>query len=84
MYRPKHGELSLDSHLVEIGLHTIDKMVKETKNKILQSSQATCAELHQRMQQRCAEAVIANKVDFSSRVEDVLHVIEGNSHHDGF
>ena len=51
MHRPKHSDLSLDSHLVEIGLQTIDKMVKETENETLQSFQATCTELHQRTQQ---------------------------------
>jgi glycerate-2-kinase len=80
MHRPKHDNLSLDSHLVEIGLQTIDKMVKATKNKMLQSFQDTCTELHQRMQQRCAEAVvIANNVNCSSRSEDILYGIEGNS-----
>jgi hypothetical protein len=81
MHRPKHGNLALDSHLVEIGLQTIDKMVKETRNKMLQSFQDTCTELHQRMQERCVEAIIrANNVNCSSRSEDILYGIEGNSH----
>ena len=85
MHRPTHGDLSLDSHLVETGLQTIDKMVKETKNKMLQSFQATCTELHQRMQQRRAEAVIiASNIDCSSRFEDILLGIEGNNHQDDF
>lgn len=64
MHRPKHSDLSLDSYLVEIGLQTIDKMVKETKNEMLQSFQATCTELHQRTQQRYTEAnIMANNVD---------------------
>jgi hypothetical protein len=85
MHRPKHGDLLLDSHLVEIGLQTIDKMVKETENEMLQSFQATCTELHQRTQQRCAEAAImANNVDCSSCFVDIQHGVEGNSHHDDF
>jgi hypothetical protein len=84
MYQPKHGDLSLDSHLVEIGLQKIGKMVKETaQNEMLQSFQATCTELHQRTQQRCAEAtILANNIDCSSWFVDSQHEIEGNSHHD--
>ncbi|KAK2802788.1 hypothetical protein FQN51_004316 [Onygenales sp. PD_10] len=79
MHRPKHGDLSLDSHLVEIGLQRIDKMAKETENEALQSFQATCTELHQRMQQRCAEAAImANNVDCSSCFVNTQHGVEGN------
>lgn len=52
MHRPKHGDMSLDNDLVEIGLQTIDKMVKETENEMLKSFQATCTELHQCKQQR--------------------------------
>lgn len=85
MHRPKHGDLSLNNHLVEIGLQTIDQFRKETKNEMLQSFQATCTELHQRTQQGCAEAAImANNVDCSSCTIDIQHGIEGNSQHDGF
>ncbi|KAF2735183.1 hypothetical protein EJ04DRAFT_491964 [Polyplosphaeria fusca] len=81
MHKPRHGDLFLDSHLVDIGLQTIDKMVKETESETLQSFQATCTELHQRTQQRCAEAAImANNLDFSSRVVDTQHGIEGIDH----
>ncbi|KAH7120847.1 fungal-specific transcription factor domain-containing protein [Dendryphion nanum] len=67
MHRPKHGDLSLDNHLVEIGLRTINTMAKDTENEILQSFQATCTELHQRTQQRCAEAAImASNADGTS------------------
>lgn len=72
MHRPKHSDLSLDSHLVEIGLQTVDSMVKETGSDMLRSFQATCTELHQRMQQRCAEAaVMANQVGSSSCFIDI-------------
>lgn len=82
MQRPTHGDLSLDSHLVEIGLQAIGKMVKETENEMLQSFEATCTELHERTQQICAEAVIlANNVDCSSFYVDIQHGNEGKSHH---
>jgi hypothetical protein len=85
MHRPKHGDLFLDSHLVEIGLQTIDKMVKETENEWLQSFQATCTELHQHAQQRCAEAAImANDADCSSCFVDIQHGVEEDRHHDDF
>jgi len=71
MHSPKHGDLFLDNHLVEIGLQTVDRMAKETGEGMLQSFQATCTELHQRAQQRCAEAAItANNVDWSSGFVD--------------
>lgn len=83
IHRPKHRDLSLDSHLVEIGLRTIDKMAKETeKNEMLKSFQATCTELHQRTQQRCAEAsIMIDNVDCSSCIVDIHHGSEGNRHH---
>ena len=85
MHRPKHGDLSLDSHLVEIGLQKIDKMVKETESEKLRSFQATCTEMHQRTQQRCAEAaIIASNIDYSSGFVDMRHGVEGSSHHDSF
>ena len=85
MHRPRHGDLSLDNHLVEIGLQTIDKMVKVAENEKLQSFQATCTELHKRTQQRCAgAAIMANNVDFSSCYVDIQHGVEGTSHHDDF
>lgn len=85
MHKPKHDDLSLDSHLVEIGLRTIGIMVKKTENEKLQSFQATCTELHQRTQQRCAEAAImANNVDRSSCFVDIQYGVEGNSQHDDF
>lgn len=63
MHRPKHGDLSLDSHLVENGLQSMSEMIKETENEALQSFLATCTEMHQSMQQRCAAAaMIANGV----------------------
>lgn len=72
MDKPNHGDLSLDSHLVETGLRTISTMAKETENKKIQSFQATFIELHQRTQERCAEAAImANNVDGSSRFVDI-------------
>ncbi len=68
MHRPNHGDLSLDSQLVEIGLQTVDKMAKETESEMLQTFQATCTELHQRTQQRCAEAaMMANHINCPSR-----------------
>jgi hypothetical protein len=85
MHRPNHGALSLDIHLVESGLRTIDKMAKEAENETLKSFQTTCTELHQRTQQRCAEAAImANSVEFLSGFEDIHRGIEGNRHHDDF
>ena len=85
MHRPTHGELFLDNYLVEVGLQKIGKMVKETENETLRSFQATCTELHQRTQQRCAEAAImANNIDPSSYSVDIQHGIEGNSHHEDF
>ncbi|KFY17596.1 hypothetical protein V492_00538 [Pseudogymnoascus sp. VKM F-4246] len=85
LHKPNHNELFLDSHLVEAGLQTIGIMVKETENEKLQSFQATCIELHQRAQQRCAEAAImANSVDRSPCFVDIQHGVEGNSHHDNF
>jgi hypothetical protein len=84
MHRPRHNDLSLDNHLVEIGLQKIDKMAKETESEMLQSFQATCTELHQRTQQRCSEAAImASNIDYSSFI-DMPHGIEGHSLHDGF
>lgn len=58
MHRPRHSDLSLDSHLVEVGLQRIDRMVKKTNNTMLQSFQATCLELHQRVQQNGAEGIM--------------------------
>lgn len=58
MFKPKHGDLSLDSYLVDIGIQTIDRMAGETGDESLWSFQATCTELHQRTQLRCAEAAI--------------------------
>jgi hypothetical protein len=52
MHRPKHSDSSLDSHLVEIGLQTVDTIMGDTKNETLQSFQATCSELHQYTQQK--------------------------------
>lgn len=85
IHRPRHGDFSLDSYLVEIGLQIIDKLAKETENEMLQSFQATCTELHQRTQQRCVEAAImANNVHYSTCFGDIQYGIEGNSLHDDF
>jgi len=85
MHKPTHGDLFLDNYLVEVGLQKIDKMVKETDNEMLRSFQATCTELHQHTQQRCAEAAImANTADPSSYSVGIQHGIEGNSHHEDF
>jgi hypothetical protein len=76
LHKLNHGDLSLDKHLVETGLQTIDKMVKETESETLQSFHATCTELHQRTQQRCAEAAImANNVNYSSHYVHIQHGI---------
>ncbi|KAH8799847.1 fungal-specific transcription factor domain-containing protein [Xylogone sp. PMI_703] len=81
MHRPEHSNVSLDSNLVETGLQTVDKMARETESEMLQSFQATCTELHQRTQQRCAEAAImANSVNCSSYFVGMQYGIEGNSH----
>lgn len=68
MHRPIHDDLFFDSHLVETGLQTIKDMMEETESETLQSFQATCSELHQRTQQKCAEAVaiMPNIVDYSA------------------
>ncbi|KAF2011116.1 hypothetical protein BU24DRAFT_355113 [Aaosphaeria arxii CBS 175.79] len=58
MHEPRHSDLSLDSDLVEIGLQTVGRMAKETGHEGLHSFHATCTELHQRTQQKCAEAAI--------------------------
>jgi hypothetical protein len=85
LHKLNHGDLSLDRHLVEIGLQTINQMAKETESEMLQSFHATCTELHQRTQQRCAEAAImANNVDYSSRYVHTQHRVEENSHDDDF
>ena len=67
MHRPRHGDLSLDRYLVESGLRTVDRLVKEIGNNgTLQSFRMTCTELHQRTQERCAEAAITVKTVGSS------------------
>lgn len=57
MHKPRHGKLFMDNDLVENGLQTVDKMVKETKSELLRSFQVTCTELHQCTQEKCALAV---------------------------
>ncbi|KFX92710.1 hypothetical protein O988_07158 [Pseudogymnoascus sp. VKM F-3808] len=52
MFKPNHGDLSLDRYLVETGLQTVGTMMKETESERLQSFQTTCIELHQRTQER--------------------------------
>ncbi|KAF1849108.1 uncharacterized protein K460DRAFT_278392 [Cucurbitaria berberidis CBS 394.84] len=85
MHRPKHSDSSLDRQLVDFGLQTVDRMVKETENETIRSCQATFAELHQLMQKRCAEsAITANNVDWASCLVDMQHGIEGNSHQEDF
>ncbi|OAL50018.1 hypothetical protein IQ07DRAFT_567597 [Pyrenochaeta sp. DS3sAY3a] len=64
LHRPEYRGLALDIHLVEIGLQTVDRFVKETGDGRLLSFQATCTELHQRAQQRRAEAaIVADNAD---------------------
>jgi hypothetical protein len=64
MHRPNHRELFLDTHLVENSLRAFNKVLKDTENEVLHSFLATCTELHQRTQRRCAEAAIMdNSVD---------------------
>ena len=58
MHDPKHDNLFLDNDLIENGLQLVDKMAKETGNDMLRSFQATCTELHQHMQRKCAEVGI--------------------------
>lgn len=63
MYDPKHDNLFSDSYLVKNELQIVDKMAKETGSDMLQSFQATCTELYQYLQRKCAKAgIIANDI----------------------
>jgi hypothetical protein len=86
MHTPTHDDFFFDSHLVETGLEIIKDIMKETESETLRSFQAVCTELHQRMQQKCAEAVaiMPDTVDYSACFIDTQHEIEGISHHDDF
>ncbi|KAF2435307.1 hypothetical protein EJ08DRAFT_580643 [Tothia fuscella] len=82
MHKPIHSDLSLDKYLVEVGLRTVDKIAKDTGSEMLQSFQETCTELHERTQQKRAEAAgIANSVESSSYFVNLQHSLEGNNPH---
>ena len=58
MHIPQHDNASMDIQLVDVGLRTVDRIVAETGSKVLQSFQEICAELHQRAQHMCGQAIM--------------------------
>lgn len=85
MQNPMHDKSSLDRQLVDAGLRLVDRMVDETKHEDLRSFRETCAELHQRAQQKRRGQVnmMDNGPDFSNLL-DTHWGSEQSTSHGGF
>jgi hypothetical protein len=85
MHKPRHSNVFLDNHLVEGGLQTVGRMVKETESELLRSYHTTCTELLQRTREKCAKAAImAKKAEWASSAVNAWCGVDGGDGYDWF